>query len=64
MKWDYAYTFGQLKPDVIVSIWEGTDAEAAPYLKKDYVQAVIGEKIKVYLLKDSPNVIWENVVIK
>ncbi len=64
MKWDYAYTFGKLKPDVIVSIWEGTTAEAAPYLKKDYVYAVIGEKIKVYLLKDSPNILWENVIIK
>ncbi len=64
MKWDYAYTFGKLKPDVIVSIWEGTDAEAAPYLKKDYVQAVIGEKIKVYLLKDSPNILWDRVVAK
>ena len=40
MKWDYARTFGELKPDVIVSIWPGTDAEAAPYLK-DYVSAVI-----------------------
>ena len=36
-----AYTFGKLKPDVIVSIWEGTTAEAAPYLKKDYVYACL-----------------------
>jgi hypothetical protein len=64
MKWDYAYTFGKLKPDVIVSIWEGTSAEAAPYLKKDYVNAVIGEKLKVFLLKNSPNIRWENVIIK
>ncbi len=64
MKWDYAYTFGKLKPDVIVSIWEGTDAEAAPYLEKDYVYALIGEKIKVFLLKDSPNILWEKVIIK
>ena len=64
MKWDYAYTFGKLRPDVIVSIWEGTETEAAPYLKKDYVYALIGEKIKVYLLKDSPNILWEKVIIK
>ncbi|MBK9206985.1 MAG: hypothetical protein IPL71_01215 [Anaerolineales bacterium] len=64
MKWDYAYTFGELKPDVIVSIWEGTNAEAAPYLEKDYVYAVIGEGIKVYLLKDSPNIHWDKVIIK
>jgi arabinofuranosyltransferase len=64
MKWDYAHTIGKLKPDVIVSIWEGTSAEAAPYLKGSYVNALIGEKIKVYLLKDSPNIYWDKVTIK
>jgi hypothetical protein len=62
MKWDYAYTFGKLKPDVIVSIWEGTSAEAAPYLEKDYIYALIGEKLKVYLLKDSPRILWNEVI--
>ena len=63
MKWDYAYTFGQLKPDIIVSIWGGTDQEAAPYLK-DYVYATIGEKLQVYLRKDSPYVLWDKVIVK
>ena len=63
MKWDYAYTFGELKPDIIVSIWEGTDQEAAPYLK-DYVYATIGEKLQVYLRKDSPYVLWDKVIVK
>jgi hypothetical protein len=58
MKWDYAYTFGELKPDVIVSIWENTNEEAAPYLE-DYIFATIAERIKVYLRKDSPNINWE-----
>jgi hypothetical protein len=58
MKWDYAYTFGELQPDVIVSIWEGTSEEAAPYLE-DYVFTTIAERIKVYLRKDSPNINWE-----
>jgi hypothetical protein len=58
MKWDYAYTFGELQPDVIVSIWEGTSEEAALYLE-DYIFATIAEKIKVYLRKDSPNINWE-----
>jgi hypothetical protein len=63
MKWDYARTFGELQPDVIVSIWEDTDEEAAPYLK-NYVYAVIGDGVKVYLKKDSPNVLWDKVIIK
>jgi len=58
MKWDYAYTFGELQPDVIVSIWEGTSEEAAPYLE-DYIFATIAERIKVYLRKDSTHINWE-----
>jgi hypothetical protein len=63
MKWDYAYTFGELRPDVIVSLWEGTNKEAAPYLEK-YVIASIGKNIDVYLRRDSPNVLWDKVIIK
>lgn len=62
MKWDYAHTFGELRPDVIVSIWPGTADEAAPYLEA-YVQGVIAPRIKVYLLKDSPNVRWDKVTL-
>lgn len=60
MKWDYAHTFGQLKPDVIVSVWEGTHAEAAPYLE-DYVYVAIADRVKVYLRKDSQKIIWGNL---
>jgi hypothetical protein len=62
MKWDYAHTFGELKPDVIVSIWEGTGQEAVLYLK-DYVNANVGGGVKVYLRKDSPNILWDKVII-
>lgn len=62
MKWNYAHTFGDLKPDVIVSIWEGTGDEAAPFLE-DYVYAEIGDKLRIYLLKDSPNILWEKVLL-
>lgn len=62
MKWDYARTFGELKPDVIVSIWPGTDAEAAPYLE-DYVMAVIAPRIRVYLREGSPHILWQKVII-
>ncbi len=63
MKWDYARSIGALKPDVIVSLWEGTTQEAAPYLQ-DYVYAAIGDGIKVYLRKNSPNVLWDQVRIQ
>lgn len=63
MKWDYERSFGELKPDVIVSIWQGTGAEAAPYLK-NYVYASIGDGVKVYLRKDSPNILWDKVNVK
>ncbi len=62
MKWDYAHTFGELKPDVIVSIWEGTSQEAVPYLL-DYVYANVGGGVKVYLRKGSPNILWDKVTI-
>ncbi|MBI1856344.1 MAG: hypothetical protein HYR93_10865, partial [Chloroflexi bacterium] len=63
MKWDYAHTFGELKPDVIVAIWEGTDKEAAPYLV-NYYYAVVGDGVKVYLRKDSQNILWDKVQVK
>jgi hypothetical protein len=63
MKWDYAHTLGELKPDVIVSIWPGTDKEAAPYLT-DYAYGTIAPGIRVYLRKNSPNVMWDKVKLE
>jgi hypothetical protein len=60
MKWDYAHTIGKFQPDVIVSLWEGTGAEAEPYLG-NYVYAAIAPGMKVYLLKDSPNILWDKL---
>ena len=63
MKWNYAHTFGELKPDVIVSLWDETVKEAEPYLQ-DYVLATIGDKATVLLRKNSPNILWEKVVVR
>lgn len=62
MKWDYARTFGDLKPDVIVSIWPGTTEEAARYLT-DYVRGEIAPHIQVYLRRGSPNILWDKITI-
>jgi len=60
MKWNYDHTIGELKPDVIVSLWDETGKEAEPYLQ-DYVLASVGNKISVYLRKDAPNIFWSRV---
>jgi hypothetical protein len=58
-KWNYAYSIGELKPDVVAQIWENTDAEAAPYLI-DYQICVI-DGIPYYFRKDSPNILWNKI---
>jgi hypothetical protein len=58
-KWNYAYSIGELQPDVIAQIWEGTDEEIEPYLA-DYVQFVI-DGIPYYFRVDSPNILWDQL---
>lgn len=58
-KWNYAYSIGELKPDVVAQIWENTDEEAAPYLS-DYDLYVI-DGIPYYFRKDSPNILWGDI---
>jgi hypothetical protein len=60
MKWDYEYTFGELKPDVIANLRVGTEEEAAPYLE-DYIFITIGPRVKLFLRKESPNIKWEEL---
>ncbi len=63
MKWDYAYSIGTLKPDVIVSLWDETLKEFEPY-RADYVAGGRGDKIWFLLRKDSPYILWDKVVIE
>lgn len=56
-KWDYAYSIGQLQPDVVAQIWEDTEEEAAPYLV-NYDKYII-DGIPYYFREDSPYVRWE-----
>jgi arabinofuranosyltransferase len=58
MKWNYEYTFGELKPDVIAHIRVDTEEEAAPYLE-EYIFITIGPGVKLYLRNESPNIKWE-----
>jgi hypothetical protein len=59
-KWDYEYSIGQLKPDVIVQLW-GDTRPAEPYLEQDYVTGGSGSGLVFYLRKDSPAILWDRV---
>lgn len=63
MKWNYAYSIGTLKPDVIVLLWDETVKEFAPY-SADYVVGGIGDNIWFLLRRDSPYILWDKVIIK
>ncbi|MFQ5616318.1 MAG: hypothetical protein ACE5GO_07645, partial [Anaerolineales bacterium] len=58
-KWDYEYSIGQLKPDLIVQLWSHPE-EAKPYLDADYILIKVDE-FQMYFRKDSPNIRWENI---
>jgi arabinofuranosyltransferase len=59
LKWDYAYSIGQLKPDVVAQMWHEPHT-ATPYLQRDYVQTKVDGSI-LYLRSGSPNVLWSKV---
>ena len=58
-KWDYSYSIGFLKPDVVAQLWEKAD-EARPYLEAEYQAAGIEDRTW-YLRRGSPHVRWETV---
>jgi hypothetical protein len=59
MKWDYAYSIGKLKPDVIVQLWEEDYKSADPYLV-DYISVEI-DGLPFFLRKNSPLILWDKV---
>jgi hypothetical protein len=60
MKWDYDYSIGELKPDVVVQLWGNTD-EAQGYLDKYYVIGGAPGDLPFNLRQGSPNILWERV---
>ena len=59
MKWDYAYSIGQLKPDVIVQLWEEDYKSAEPFLA-DYTDVTI-DGIPLFLRKNSTAILWDTL---
>ena len=59
LKWDYDYSIGRLKPDVVAQLWESGE-EVQPYLDSNY-QEVVLQGSTFYLLKGSDNILWNKV---
>ena len=60
LKWDYSYSIGVLKPDVVVQLWGDTE-EARTYLDNNYVVGGAPDDLPFSLRVDSANIRWEQV---
>lgn len=61
MKWDYAYSIGTLKPDVVLELWVKPE-DAGPYLDADYLTIWFPPKNgNVWMRRDSPHILWERI---
>ncbi len=61
MKWDYAYSIGTLKPDVVLELWVKPE-DAGPYLDADYLTIWFPPKnANVWMRRDSPHILWERI---
>uniref|UniRef100_A0A7C4YRX5 Glycosyltransferase RgtA/B/C/D-like domain-containing protein n=1 Tax=candidate division WOR-3 bacterium TaxID=2052148 RepID=A0A7C4YRX5_UNCW3 len=60
MKWDYNYSIGYLKPDIVVDLWYNR-FEAENILEENYVLINFMNKYPLYFLKDSKNIFWEKL---
>ena len=58
-KWDYAYSIGELQPDVVAQFWENTETEVAPYLVDYEIYVVNG--IPYYFRTDSEKILWDQL---
>jgi hypothetical protein len=61
MKWDYDYSIGELKPDVVFELWLKAE-EAGKYINEDYETIWFPPANRnVWMLKDSPHIYWDRI---
>jgi arabinofuranosyltransferase len=60
-KWDYAYSIGQLKPDVVTQLWGDAEEAKRLYIAPYYTGGGAGDNLFFSLLTGSPNILWENI---
>jgi hypothetical protein len=62
-KWDYRYSIGRLRPDVVAQLWNATDAETRHLRAWGYVRvSTRTPDVRTFWVRDdSPNVRWERL---
>ena len=58
LKWDYSYSLGKFKPDIIVDLW-GNKREAIPFLKG--YSTIYVNKIRLIVKNNSKNIYWDKI---
>jgi len=59
LKYNYEYSIGKMKPDIIVQFWENSE-EAAPYVINDYRKLDVRDWF-FYLRSSSKNILWDRL---
>jgi len=52
LKWDYAYSIGELKPDLVVQTW-GVAPDTIPELRMDYAPLIVGGEFLWFARRES-----------
>ncbi len=60
MKWDYAYSIGELQPDVVYELWLA-EQDAAPYLTAYQPVWFPPAGRNIWMKTDSPHIYWERI---
>ncbi|MBN2144605.1 MAG: glycosyltransferase family 39 protein [Candidatus Aureabacteria bacterium] len=66
-KWDYAWSIGELQPDIVVHLWQywSGPQEAKPYLLNDYrLIQWPNSRYNVYVRNHSARILWDNEMIQ
>ena len=60
MKWDYAYSLGELQPDVVAQLWDGYDNPTTLQYLANYTKVEI-DGLPFFLRNDSPYILWDQI---
>jgi hypothetical protein len=61
MKWDYDYSIGELKPDVVFEVWVHAE-DAGKYLNEDYLPIWFPPANRdIWMREESPHVYWDRI---